>query len=325
MKSKTLAWWDSNNFGDALNPYLFWSFGVKVSYEQANTANVIALGSVIERIFVGAHTKNETHFSASAIDVWGSGVHFEVGKHIEQPNIELPEKFIRTPKIHAVRGKISKSRVEKVLGTPLPNNLALGDPGLLMNRIIKPSKQKKYDLGIIAHFHDASLPVFKAIQKNIKNSIIIDVKSDPYSFIKIMTQCRAIISTAMHPIIVADSYQIPNLWITTGNDKISSYKWDDYYSVFDKDKAPVFTLNEKTFNQEDLNELMSSYSINENKLVAIQNDLIGAFPYSSNLKYLTHIDILKLRWRTIKQEYKYASAFKKLMGLIKIYLMPLKP
>ena len=69
MQKKTLAWWDSNNFGDALNPYIFWTFGVSASYEQANKSDALALGSLLERIFEGAHTKNETVFSEIPIDV----------------------------------------------------------------------------------------------------------------------------------------------------------------------------------------------------------------------------------------------------------------
>jgi hypothetical protein len=320
MQHKTLAWWDSKNFGDALNPYIFWALGTKVSYAQANTADTLALGSVMERVFKGAHTFKETNFIQEPINIWGSGVHFESGLHIEQPNIELPEVFIRPTKFLAVRGKVSKKRVEDMLGYNLPNNLALGDPGLLMNRIIKGSKNKKYELGIIAHFHDKSSPFIQQIKNKIPNSTIIDVESDPVNFIKRLTQCKAIISTAMHPIIVADSYNIPNLWISTGNKKISSYKWNDYYSVFNISQAPVFNLSKDNFDSNTLVQLKNNYSITSDHIEKIQNDLIKSFPYSNEIKTLTHLDIFKLRLREVKRDYRRSSSIRKLAGLLKLYL-----
>ena len=320
MQHKTLAWWDSNNFGDALNPYLFWAFGIKVSYAQANISDSLALGSVIERIFKGAHTHEENNFSQKPIDVWGSGVHFESGAHIEQPNIELPEVFIRTPKLFAVRGKITKKRIEEILGYNLPENLALGDPGLLINKVVKRSKKTKYELGIVAHFHDKDSPLIQQIKSSIQNSIIIDVQSDPVNFIKKLTQCKAIISTAMHPIIVADSYNIPNLWLSTGNKKISSYKWDDYYSVFDISPAPVFDLSQHTFDQNTLSQLKKNYSVTSFQIEKIQKELIESFPYASKLNTLGHLDILQLRWREIKRDYRRSSIIGKIKHLSMRYL-----
>ncbi len=320
MQKKTLAWWDSNNFADALNPYIFWAFGTEISYAQANVADTLGLGSVMERVFKGAHTQKETYFSQKTINIWGSGVHFESGSHIEQPNIQLPEIFIRPTKFYAVRGKISKKRVEDILGYNLPNNLALGDPGLLMNRIIKGSEKKKYELGIIAHFHDKSSPFIQKIKNKIPNSIIIDVKSDPVNFIKKLTQCKAIISTAMHPIIVADSYNIPNLWISTKNQKISSYKWNDYYSVFNISPAPVFDLTKDTFDSNTLVQLKNNYSITPDQIENIQNNLIQSFPYSNEINTLTLLDIFQLRLREVKRDYKRSSSVRKLGRLLKLYL-----
>lgn len=319
MRKKTLSWWDSNNFGDALNPYIFRAFGVDVSYAQSNTADAIALGSLMERIFKGAHTKNETYFSSIPIDVWGSGVHFESGEHIEQPDIELPEKLIREANFWAVRGEKTKGRIEAILGRELGNDFPLGDPGLLMNRIIKGSDEKKYDLGIVAHFHEKNSELILDISKNIPSSIVLNVNSDPVKFIKKLTQCRAIISTAMHPIIVADSYGIPNIWATTGNEKISSYKYKDYYSSLGISNPPIFNLHENTFNFSQLIKLRETYSVDRKVIENLQLGLINSFPYShrnEKLKLLNFYDVAYLRWRQINSDYKNYS----FLGKVKHYM-----
>lgn len=319
MKNKTLAWWDSNNFGDALNPYIFRAFGVNVSYEQSNTADVIALGSLMERLFKGAHTKDETNFSSAPIDVWGSGVHFESGKHIEQPDIELPEKLIRDANFFAVRGKITKERIEAILGYSFGDDLPLGDPGLLMNKIIKGSRKKKYDLGIVPHFHDQNSELILGVTKNIPNSIVLNVKSDPVKFIKKLTQCKAIISSAMHPVIVADSYGIPNICATTGNEKISLYKYRDYYSSLGVSTPPIFKLNENIFGPAELERLISSYSISRKKIESLQIGLINSFPFLSREKKITFLncyDVAYLRWREVDRDYKGYSVLGKIKGYV---------
>ena len=323
MKNKTLAWWDSSNFGDALNPYIFRAFGVNVSYAQSNMADVIALGSLMERLFKGAHTKDETFFSSVPIDVWGSGVHFESGKHIEQPGIELPEKLIREVNFLAVRGKITKERIEAILGRSLGDDLPLGDPGLLMNKIIKGSSKKKYDLGVVPHFHDQSSELITGITKNIPNSIVLNVKSDPVKFIKKLTQCKAIISSAMHPIIVADSYGIPNIWATTGNEKISLYKYKDYYSSLGISSPPIFKLHESIFGLSQLEKLKNEYSVNRKKVESLQLDLIDSFPYLNRrkkLNFLNFYDVACLRWREVGRDYKNYKFLEKIKGYINKYI-----
>ena len=57
--------------------------------------------------------------------------------------------------ILALRGKYTKKILEKKFGYDL-SNIALGDPGLLMNRLIKPTTSKKYELGVIPHYVDAN-------------------------------------------------------------------------------------------------------------------------------------------------------------------------
>ena len=62
----------------------------------------------------------------------------------------------RTYRPIAVRGKLTREVISEVLQMEL-NEITLGDPGLLMNRLIKGEPVKKYKLGIIPHYVDKKI------------------------------------------------------------------------------------------------------------------------------------------------------------------------
>ena len=194
---------------------------------------------------------------------------------------------------------------------------------MLLNRIVKESKKKEYDLGIVAHFHDSSSELIARIAKDIPNSILLDVKSDTYSFTKKLTKCKAVISTAMHPIVAADSYGIPNIWATTGNSKISSYKFGDYYSAFGIYNVPVFQLDSKRFDRKDLEEIISNYSISREQVEKIQENLIESFPFKTRekeIRFLTSFDIAYLRWRAINVEWGNMDIARRIKYFLELYM-----
>lgn len=289
-----LCWWDSKNFGDALNPYIFRSFGQKVEYAQSNDADAIAVGSYMERLLVGAlfdSPQNE-----KPILVWGTGFQFEPGRHLWFGKISQPEKFIRPLHVRALRGEISKSRTEEITGRSLPD-IALGDPGLLTSRVFDTTGIKKqHRLGIVCHFTDNGNEAFEEIHRNIKDSVRIDVEDHAPEVVNKIASCEAIVSSAMHPLIIADSLRVPNKWINVSDNAISKYKFDDYYSVFNI-KPKYFNLNEKLFNEDDLIKLHSEYSITDSQILKIQNKLIESFPFPGKIRYLSIADLFALRLR----------------------------
>lgn len=289
-----LCWWDSRNFGDALNPYLFKSLGNSVAYAQSDLAEVIAVGSYMERLLVGAVFSEPQ--STEPITAWGTGFQFPQGQHLWFREIRQPEEFIRPVRIHALRGELSKARAAAITGKKL-DEIALGDPGLLANRIFKTKAAKKrYRLGVFCHFTDNGNEIFDKITANVKNSVRISVEAPVTDIVRSIASCEAVISSAMHPLIIADSLRVPNRWINVSENAISKYKFDDYYSVFGK-KPEFFDLNEKMFDEHDLGRVHAEYSITDERIEAIQEDLIRAAPVPSALRYLTFSDILALRVR----------------------------
>ncbi|MBN1325189.1 MAG: polysaccharide pyruvyl transferase family protein [Alphaproteobacteria bacterium] len=293
---KNQYWADDNNFGDALNPYIQRAFGIKSKCCPAEYADLIGIGSSMERLL--ANSLVTDYIIQKTIEVWSTGFHFPIGEHKWYKDIVFPERFARNVNINALRGKLSLERTENAMGIKL-ENIALGDGALLINKIFKPAKNKKYRLGIVGHMTEKDNPIFKNINKRIGKSIILDIFDTPDKFIKKLTQCEAIISTALHPLVVADSYNIPNLWINLSKDsKISMYKFTDYYSVFGLD-ANYFDLNEREFTEKDLELLKKNYPVKKEDVLKIQEKLIGAHPFSHTVSKITFLQIMYLNSRRI--------------------------
>jgi pyruvyltransferase len=289
-----LCWWDSKNFGDALNPYLFKSIGYNVKFAQSDTAEVIAVGSYMERLLVGALFDRPQ--SLQPIAVWGTGFQFEPGRHLWFKDIRQPEEFIRPVDIRALRGKLSQARAEAITKQDL-GGIALGDPGLLTGRIIDTrGVRKQHRLGVFCHFTDNDNRIFDRIIPNVRDSIRIDVEASVIDIVKAIASCEAIISSAMHPLIIADSLRVPNLWINVSENAISKYKFDDYYSVFGI-KPQFFDLNRRLFGEGDLEQLHADYAVTDEQVEAIQDGLMRACPLPGKIRYLSYPDILAMRVR----------------------------
>lgn len=296
-------WCDDNNFGDALNPFIQRAFGIKsIHTVKMGECDLIALGSSMERLLKGASEFGV--ISDCSINVWGTAFHFPVGEHKWYKKIELPEIFARSVRIHALRGKLSLQRARDAGATDL-ENVVLGDPGLLVNRIFPPARKKKYSVGIVAHFTEKENPIFKNVIKDIPGAIMLDIFDTPDVFIKKLTQCEVILSSALHPLVVADSYGIPNIWINASGDKnISMYKFTDYYSVFGLD-AKYIDLNTKTITPNDIENIKSNYKISRTDVEKISNQLILAHPYSDRIRCLTRGEIFLLNVRLHRKKIKH--------------------
>ena len=143
-----------DNFGDKLNEDLFELFfknKIKSSFE--GEALAIGIGSLLDNFL---KDKNDKGFIKNPIYIFSSGFGFEEGGFFHNPNIILPEKFKIEVVPIALRGKLTKMRVEKIMNKKL--NCILGDAGLLSNLLIdKNNVAKKYSVGIVPHFADFKL------------------------------------------------------------------------------------------------------------------------------------------------------------------------
>ncbi|SDO28955.1 polysaccharide pyruvyl transferase family protein [Vreelandella arcis] len=198
------------NVGDLVSPYLVEKITGKM-VRRAQTSifpRLLGVGSIL-----GSGSFNSY--------IWGSG----------SIDGQFPKNELDPKKIFAVRGKRSldllKSKYE------LSARLPLGDPALLMPKFFKPKPNVKFTLGIIPHYVDFDKA--KSLLEGCESDYtIIDVRQDPETFISKISECEFIISSSLHGLILADSYQIPNKWVQFSDLIVGgTWKFHDYYSVTD--------------------------------------------------------------------------------------------
>lgn len=257
------------NFGDILNRDVLEYFNVKYEHSDYVECNFLAIGSVLQNIVSGERIESQDN-----VDVWGSG--------FISPK-ETDEFFVKKARIHALRGEYSKKRCEDILGFQL-SNIPLGDPGLLVSRIYKFNNiKKKFDVGIIPHYVDKNSEHLKNIILNEKKFTIIDVQDDPVDVCKKINQCKMILSSAMHGLIAADSYGIPNKWIRLSDSVVGDhYKFKDYYSIYDIYDIHPTDLRVDKISDEDIDSFIADYPISADRVSDICEGLKKSFPFKNN-------------------------------------------
>lgn len=232
-----LFWYrETPNFGDALAPLLVEKFsGRPVVPAGVRHCRMCAVGSILDSFFSqGVSWKRRLYRRiAPPVLVWGSG--------FIQPEREGWTDPRRRLDVRAVRGKLSRERIRKYLG--IDREIALGDPGLLCARLLGGRKiPKTHDLGIIPHLVDRDNPLLGRFPAG--NSILIDVGAPPLAVLEQIASCRAVVSSAMHGLIAADSLGIPSLrMVLDGKLMGGDYKFDDYYSAFGIENHPRVVLD----------------------------------------------------------------------------------
>ena len=112
-------------------------------------------------------------------------------------------------------------------------DIPTGDAGILASELLECLPEKRYDVGIVPHICDLSDPAVQALTDSYENACLINVKDDPMAVIEQIAQCRAVISSSLHGLIVADSLDIPNMHLVFSDRPLGDgYKFDDYYSAY---------------------------------------------------------------------------------------------
>ena len=197
-------WWTGeHNFGDLITPYLLRRAGVAPLLKPARAADIVAVGSILEIL--------PESFGGS---IWGSG------KMHELVATSLPNAHIA-----AVRGRLTRD----LLGCP--EDLPLGDPGLLMGHGTEKTTPRGH-IGVVAHFKHRGHPWFHHLLASDASVKDITVHADPDMVTAQIAGCRAVITTSLHGLIVADAVGVPAVWalpepVLDGGD----FKFRDHESV----------------------------------------------------------------------------------------------
>ena len=256
------------NFGDMLNRNLMQYFNCPYTFSHAMFADLCCIGSMMEGLLL----TDKQGCTRRPIHVYGTGF-------IKAPE-QSDEQFNRPVIIHALRGKKSLERCEQILKKKLPD-VVLGDPGLLIRRIFPNTGNKKiYDVGLICHIADTPQELHKHLNFTpaIKTTQL-DITLPPEEFVARLSECKFILSSAMHGLICADSLGIPNAHIILSDKVIGNeYKYRDYYSVFSHAEYTPIYLNHTTLSDNDIPRLTEKYHISSEEIDMICDRLIQAFP-----------------------------------------------
>lgn len=213
-----LFWFQHPNFGDTFSPFLCQYLSgrsVRFTRDWAH-CDLLAVGSILQLV--------RPHLFRGAI--WGTGF-------IEDPGRPVPFPYAR---IAAVRGRLTRQILQADPATPL------GDPGLLAYRFARP-QPKRYPLGLAPHYIDMDHPLVRTLLHNDPHIHLIDICAGIDRVLAEIAQCRAIISSGLHALVIADALQIPNAWIVL-SDKVlgAGFKFRDYYSAFGIDQVQPLPL-----------------------------------------------------------------------------------
>lgn len=198
------------NVGDECSPAIV----EKISNQEVvraynmNEEHLIGLGSILT-------------FANCNSYIWGTGL--IQAEYTGSAN--NPDRF------SALRGKLTYNFINK--NAVKLNDIPLGDPGYLMPSLfgIVRDSEPKYKLGIVPHYVDKDLDIFKNLQ-NCEELIVIDVANGIDKFFSDIQKCSVIASTSLHGLVFAEALEIPNIWIKASNNLTGgNFKFNDWFSL----------------------------------------------------------------------------------------------
>lgn len=261
------------NMGDELNKDIVEKlFGLKVARTNYLFGKISGIGSGLGNYTLeGPLWKRILKVISSVISpnvyIWGTGF-VQYKEHDEK----LYKKNIV---FCAVRGELSKNRIERLKGERL--NIPMGDAGILASYLLEGEQiEKKYDVGIIAHYKEKDEKVFKDLCEKFPNSTFIDVQDTPFNVTRKIAECKTIISSSLHGLIIADSLHVPNAHIVVTNNLLGDgFKFDDYYSAYGL-KHHFIDINKETINT--LEQVVNDYKITKEMVEKKKEEMIDCFP-----------------------------------------------
>jgi len=267
---------DVPNFGDILNiPLIEKLSGKSVRYASSKHADYLCIGSLLDTFLL---KRDGVPRLGRPLHVWGSGFIASEGQHPVLGR-SYDEHFSREMVFHAVRGYVTLNRLKRMRCNV--EKTAVGDPGLLAPYVFPVAKPlKRYKIGLIPHYADASEPIFKTLLGRFKDITILNIFDPPETFLAKISECEVVFSSALHGVIASDSLGVPNIWLRisdnlTGGD----YKFWDYYSVYALTPRYINLAEALTLTDADIDKIIDGYPVRQEAVSEIQQQLLAACPW----------------------------------------------
>lgn len=272
-RSINLYYADILNAGDLLNiPIIEDLFGYRVKRRTYLTGEMSAIGSGLDHftysdnVFIAA-AQCLAGFLCPKIVIWGTGFIFN--------NVHDNSFFRKKVSVAAVRGELTKKRMEKILGYRL--DIPLADAGILSSYLLKEKVEKKYKVGIIPHRLDYDNPIILNLKNRYSHSSIINMRDKPLSVIRKIAECECVISSSLHGLIIADSLFIPNKHMVVSSKLLGDgFKFDDYYSAYGLEHKFVDLRSAAI---PEIDSIFNDYQLTTEMVDKKKREMIDAFPY----------------------------------------------
>lgn len=188
--------------------------------------NYLVIGSTIDML-----CRNNT-------EVWGAGI------------IDADKSLTIKPKrVHAVRGPLTRA---KLLAEGIDCPEIYGDPALLAPLYYQPNKQKRYRYGIISHVSNQEVAENLLLDgkrlRECEDVLIIRLGQYKHwhDIIDQICECKIILSSSLHGLIVAEAYNVPNVWIEFGKPLIGGhFKFHDFFLSIHRDRENPVIIDEQ--------------------------------------------------------------------------------
>jgi pyruvyltransferase len=260
-KKKIYAlWWESKNWGDALNPVLIRHLSGREPFlvqEYPENLNQEPVYTVIGSILQWPVLQNEKLLRNTII--WGTGFITESGRLHGKPR-----------QICAVRGPLTR---DNILRTGIPCPEIYGDPALLYPGIYQPDITKKWKLGIIPHYVDKENTHLKKF-KNFPDIKVIDIEAPINTVVDQICSCTSIASSSLHGIIIADAYGVPSVYLKISDRVLGNgFKFRDYFASVGRSETEPLIVSEHTTIYDILDR------VSRNRIEIDLNALLDACPF----------------------------------------------
>ena len=213
------------NFGDELNPWL-WPriFGDAITGFGHHGKETRAENDAEDLLFYGIGTILDDRIPQRPEKiVFGSG--YGYGEKLEQ---------LDGFRIFFVRG----NNTAKALG--LAPDKALTDPAILLRRFFSPvpDKDKRYDVSFMPHHSTVRGDFWRKTCADLNIHYIDPLGTDVEAVIDEISASRLIIAEAMHGAIVADTFRVP--WIPVSSvAETNNFKWQDWCGTLGLTYSPI--------------------------------------------------------------------------------------
>lgn len=213
-----MHWYSAKlNFGDWIGPQMVQAYSgrqpIQSNRPGTSARMLCSVGSILG--WINRHN----------VDVWGSGLM----RPLTSKEIDV-RKRLKGIKIHAVRGKLTRRELQESLGWEVPE--VYGDPALLLPDIIIPREAKHHEVVVVPHY--VHLP---KINHDAVSGRVIDVRNDVKSVVEQLAGAKAVVSSSLHGLIVAQAYGVPWVWMDISDHQLGGkdFKFEDFFSCLDRE------------------------------------------------------------------------------------------